>query len=163
MEVRSAFWYTGAIAGLALVSACGVPEQPPAVMKFEARLRADNEVPDTVSDKSAAAIATFEISGTSIRYTLEITTAPKAGITVAHIHQGAAGVSGPVRVNLCGTGAPAPACPTGAGTVSGTASTVAGISFDSLVTLMRNYQTYANVHTTAQPGGVMRGQLIGRP
>jgi hypothetical protein len=146
---------------LALV-ACNPDVLPPAT-SFDADLTGANEVPAVAT--SAAGNATVEISGGSLNYTLNITTAPATAVTFAHIHQGTSGVSGAIRVNLCGTGAPVPACPAGSGTVTGSAAAAAvqGISIDSLLILIRSAQTYINVHTTANPGGEIRGQLIGTP
>ena len=45
--------------------------------------------------------------------------------------------------------------------VSGSISTnaVVGVSLDSLVTLMRNGAAYVDVHSTARPSGLLRGQI----
>ena len=48
----------------------------------------------------------------------------------------------------------------GATLVSGVAPLPSGISQDSLVVLLRNGNAYANVHTTAFPGGEIRGQFV---
>ena len=49
------------------------------------------------------------------------------------------------------------------GTVNGVlvagAATRSRIPFDSLVVLMRNGNAYVNLHTTAFPGGEIRGQI----
>jgi hypothetical protein len=127
-----------------------------------ATLRGTNEVPAVTTN--AAGSATVTVSGTSLNYTLTIGTAPATAVTAAHIHSGASGANGPIRVNLCGTGAPAPACPAGAGSVTGTATVISpGISFDSLLVLLRSATTYVNVHTTGYVDGEIRGQLIGAP
>jgi len=34
------------------------------------------------------------------------------------------------------------------------------VKYDSLLVLLRNGQAYVNVHTTANPGGEIRGQLV---
>ena len=89
-----------------------------------------------------------------------------AGITdvsAVHIHgPAAADANAGVLVGLCNSGS-APAC--AAGTVdgvlaSGTAGSVSGVSFDSLLVLLRNGNAYVNVHTTANPGGEIRGQIV---
>jgi hypothetical protein len=70
---------------------------------------------------------------------------------VAHIHIAPPGQNGPVRLNLCGTGAPVPPCTSGTGVLaSGTNGVTVGdppITFDSLVSAMRAGNTYVNVHT----------------
>jgi hypothetical protein len=127
---------------------------------FRASLRTINEVPDTSADNNASGEAVVTIGATNLTFTLTITTQPVSPISVAHIHLGAAGSNGSVRVNLCGTGAPRPACPTAAGgSITDTAS-VTGVTFDSLKVAMRNFGAYVNVHTTAQGAGLFRGQLV---
>jgi hypothetical protein len=74
-------------------------------------------------------------------------------------------VNGPIRVFFYGNGSPNPG-----GAVSFTdksilvqgsfdASNVTGVSFSDLLTQMRNGTAYTNVHTSAFPGGEMRGQI----
>ena len=77
---------------------------------------------------------------------------------LGHIHLAAVGVNGPVRLNLCGTGDPQPACtsqPSGTGVVAtGTNGTTVGdppITFDDVLAAMRSGGAYVNVHT-ATPG-----------
>jgi CHRD domain len=95
---------------------------------------------------------------------------------VSHIHIAPAGANGPVRLNLCGTGDPVPACSTtGTGVlVTGTNGTVVGsppITFADLVTAMSTGNAYVNVHTddgVGQPNtgpgdmasGEIRGQIV---
>jgi hypothetical protein len=40
---------------------------------------------------------------------------------------------------------------------------VSNISFDSVLVLLRNGNAYVNVHTTAVPGGEIRGQIVKVP
>ena len=145
---------------------------------FQSTLRGTNEVPAVTS--TAAATATFSTSGSSITYTLTVQTLAATAITSAHIHAGtSAGAAtnagtggGVVRVTLCG-GATAPgnqACPTVAGgRVTGTwtyasgATAVEGtpaMTVDSLVARIRNLGAYANVHTSGNGGGELRGQIL---
>lgn len=151
-----------AVALVMVVAACDDTTAP--ATSYYARLVGDLEVPAVTT--SAAASATFTISGTTISYTLTISTAPATSITSAHIYSGAVGTNGTIRVNLCGTGAPAPACPAGAGSVTGTASVLTGtgaISLETLVSQMRNVGAYVNVRTTANPNGEIRGQIFVTP
>jgi hypothetical protein len=86
----------------------------------------------------------------------------------SHIHFGQPGVAGGVSAFLCGGGNKPPCTPT-EGTVEGdiVASDVVGPSgqgiaageMDELIRAMRKGFTYANVHTTLNPAGLIRGQI----
>jgi hypothetical protein len=101
------------------------------------------------------------VSGAQITYTVNVTNLSNA--VVAHIHIAPAGENGPVRLNLCGTGDPQPACTSGTAVLAtGTNGTIVGtpaITFDSLLSAMRTGGAYVNVHTSANPGGEIRGQV----
>jgi hypothetical protein len=71
--------------------------------------------------------------------------------TAAHIHQGRAGVAGPIKVTLTPPGAGDP------GTSSGCAAASANL-VKAIRTTPSNY--YVNVHTGAFPKGAVRGQLF---
>jgi hypothetical protein len=119
-----------------------------------ASLAASNEVPPTAS--TATGTATFEVDGTTIRY--EIRVNGGNAITAAHIHSGAAGVNGPVRVPLF-TGATTGAISGVLSSGTFTAAEVQGITFDALLAEMRAGNAYANVHSTTYPGGEIRAQI----
>ena len=114
---------------------------------FVATLNGSGEVPPVQT--TAAGSATLTISGDAITYTINVTDMENA--VVAHIHIAPPGQNGPVRLNLCGTGAPVPPCTSGTGVLaSGTNGVTVGdppITFDSLVSAMRAGNTYVNVHT----------------
>lgn len=157
-----------AVAVVLVVVACDDTTAP--VTSFRATLDGADEVPAVSS--TGAATASITLSGTTLSYTLTITTAPGSAITVAHIHTANAGVAGPIRVNLCGTGGTVPACPAGAGTLTGTFTVASGstavlgtpaLTFDGLVSAMRNFGAYVNVHTATNAGGEIRGQLLPAP
>ena len=120
---------------------------------FHATLSAAEEVP--ARDTGANGAAGFTLDGDRVLYSIE---ANQIGnITMSHIHSGAAGVVGPVRVFLFHG-------PT-TGAVNGrlvegsfTAADVTGISFEELLAEMQAGTAYVNVHTTQFPGGEMRGQ-----
>lgn len=122
---------------------------------FQATLSGLNEVPP----RSTAALgaAALRPEGSSVSYRVEVTSL--SGVTGAHIHTGAVGANGPVRVNLLPQGAPA-------GTVQGIlasgsfgAADLVGISFEELLAAMRSGGAYVNVHTAAFPDGEIRGQV----
>jgi hypothetical protein len=77
--------------------------------------------------------------------------------TMAHIHLGKVGVAGPHVYNFdikkiaSGTLAE--------GYIDLTKDVSPGVSGDSLKTLLNNGSAYVNVHTAANPGGEIRGQI----
>lgn len=78
-----------------------------------------------------------------------------APTTADHIHAGALGAPGPVIVNLGPITTPLGAT---FGTISGTLPFPPG----SVAGLLAG-NTYLNIHTTAFPGGEIRGQLVAVP
>ena len=109
---------------------------------------------------TASGSATFElINSTTVKYSLAVTGI--TGATMAHIHTAVADSAGPVAVTLFTS-----ATPTGplTGTLASGSFTSAniqqaGVSLDSLLTLMRRGLTYVNVHTVLNPSGEIRDQI----
>jgi hypothetical protein len=122
---------------------------------------------------TATGTASFEIVGDQINYTVNVVGLSNA--VVSHIHVAPDGANGPVRMDLCGTGAPLPACTSGTAVLAtGSNGTTVGnpaITFDQLVEEMRAGNTYVNVHTNDGVGqqntgagdmqsGEIRGQIV---
>jgi len=157
-----------AIAALLLVvPACGDDEPAGPATNFTATLSGANEVPAV--ETPATGSATLSVSGAQITYTVNVTNIQDA--VLAHIHIAPTGENGPVRLNLCGTGAPEPDCTSGTGVLAtGTNGATIGITFDELLTAMRTGGAYVNVHTFVDgctpgapgcnPGGEIRGQVV---
>ena len=144
--------------------------------RFDASLTGYEEIPTL----STQGVGTFDASinrgKDEIRYTLSYRGPFDAGsngvVTQAHIHLGARAVNGNIAAFLCsnlGNGpAGTPACPA-EGTVSGTitpaqvigpaAQGIAPAEFAELVRALRAGAAYANVHTTTNAGGEIRGQI----
>lgn len=109
---------------------------------------------------TATGSASFELlSGGTIRY--RVTVAGLTGARMAHIHTGVADSAGPIAVTLFTS-----ATPTGSvtgtlasGTFTSSNIELPGVSFDSLLTLMRRGRTYVNVHTETNPSGEIRAQI----
>lgn len=149
-----------AVVGTGL-SACGASSTSPALPTFDATLTGAAERPTPVT---APGTGTAMVVKNGASYTYTITYSGLTGVpTGAHIH-GPAGASASAGVlvsfGVAGTTA-------GAGTVTGafSASDIAptrGISADSLEVLLRTGNSYVNVHTAANPGGEIRGQLVPR-
>jgi hypothetical protein len=144
--------------------------------RFDANLTGYEEVPTL----STQGVGTFEASinrgKDEIRYTLSyrgpFDAQPGGTVTQAHIHLGRPAINGGIIAFLCtnlGNGpAGTPACPA-EGSVSGTitpaqvvgpaAQGIAPTEFAELVRALRAGAAYANVHTTTNAGGEIRGQI----
>ena len=144
-----------------------------------ANLTGAQEVPPTTS--AATGTVTFNINEarTQIDFTLNITTA-LPNIRESHIHVAPLGVNGPIVLDFCTTslvtpptGVPLPpTCPTAPFTLTGSLTaanlrtitptiTAAGVNnFADAVSNILSGNAYANVHTTAFPGGEIRGQIV---
>ena len=116
---------------------------------FIATLSGANEVPP--ADPDGTGTANITIAGTTVTYTItaNLIDAP----TAQHIHVGAAGVNGPIVVNLPGVWAGAGQGPW---TLSGTTTTDAATA-NAIVSNPAGH--YVNVHNAPFPGGAIRGQL----
>jgi CHRD domain-containing protein len=160
----------------AVAVACGdddaptTPTNQPIV--FGAAMSAGQEVPPISNAEQAAtgaATVTFNVtrdasnriqSGTvDMEFTL---TGFPAGSTaiLAHIHTGAAGVPGGVLIGSGLSAASPVAMPSGSGTFSARNITADAATLQSIVDNPSGF--YYNVHTTVNPGGAVRGQLVRR-
>ena len=147
-----------ALAGLAGVSCNDALEGTEA---FVATLTGSEEVP--ARSTGANGSAQFIIDGDQISYSIEVDDI--TAITAAHIHSGAPGVNGPIRLFLYPSrqGDTAPQVTTSEKMILVQAtvpsSNVSGITFDQLVNEMRTGNAYVNVHTVQFPGGEIRGTV----
>ena len=152
----------GSLVVLASLSACGDDTNTnPPPPTFQATLNAANERPNPVTSPGTGS-ATVVQNGTTFTYTVNY-----AGLTgapiLAHIH-GPADATKAVGV-LVNFDIGAPTGGTGSFTGTFTAADIVpasgqpAISQDSLVKLMRTANAYVNVHTNANRGGEIRGQL----
>jgi hypothetical protein len=132
-----------------------------------ATLTGYEETPSTLSSPGRGEFrATIDEGNSEITY--ELTFSGLTAVSAAHIHLGQRATTGGVSAFLCGGGGQA-ACPTSAGTVTGTirpanvigpaSQGIAPGEWNELVAAMRAGYTYANVHTAAFPGGEIRGQI----
>lgn len=153
---------------VALLAACDSDEpSSPVAERWSAPLSGANEVPPVST--AASGSATFEaVDDTAIAYT--VTASNLTGVTMGHIHTGAAGANGGVIVWLLPPNGTQPQA--ASGPVDGTLATgritqgwirgVGGqppISLDSLRRLMRSGNAYVNVHTSTHGAGEIRGQI----
>lgn len=138
----------------------------PAGMQFLAVLSGANEVPPVASAAQGAAMVNFDPTLTTL--TAGVSATNLRQVTAAHIHIGRAGQNGPIVLTLFGPRAPmdvlTPSVLTNrAFTAANLEGSLAGQPLSVLAQNMAAGNTYVNVHTTANPGGEIRGQLVRRP
>jgi hypothetical protein len=100
-----------------------------------------------------------------INVTIRVFNLP-AGSTAGHIHAGPRGVNGPVVVDF-----PVPTGRTGDFSLAFRVgpnsmrpnATVGVITFDDVIQTITGGGGYVNIHSSANPGGEIRGQLMLRP
>jgi hypothetical protein len=136
---------------------------------FQAQLLASNEVSPVVvapSEQGTVGLATVTLTVTrsggtitaaSSRFDVSLNgMASNSVIILAHIHEGGAGVNGPVRIDSgLSPAAPVPASFGASFSRSGLATTPA--QAQAIINNPAGF--YFNVHTALSPGGVARGQL----
>ena len=81
--------------------------------------------------------------------------------TGLHIHDGPAGVAGPVTINTGLTGSNTVKSDTGAGNIYKLITVDTGAALNTLSTITQTPENaYINLHTVVSPGGIVRSQLI---
>ncbi|MFO0606799.1 MAG: CHRD domain-containing protein [Polyangiales bacterium] len=106
-----------------------------------ARLNGAQENPPVTTTATATGMVVVRANGASIAYSVDQTIAP----TAAHIHTAPGGANGPVTIAFMSVG----------GMLAGTASVTAAQLAD-----LRAGRWYMNLHTIANPGGEVRGQVL---
>ena len=102
------------------------------------------------------------ITGGTFMFQFTVNNMPSTGnLILAHIHRGAAGVAGPVVVNSQLSAASAIPTPQGSGGFERSGLTVDVATVPAEI-VANPAGFYFNVHSTANPGGVVRGQLVAR-
>lgn len=162
MKARIAFT---ALLALSTVTAAACDDDdevvtPPPGDTFTAILNGASERPTpTTATATGAATFTSSTSGstTTVTYSVVVTGNLSGPVTAAHIHgpADATGTANPiVTLNISGTGSTGTVV-SGSFTTTGTSTTM-----EQLIALMKAGQTYVNLHTTANPNGEIRGQII---
>ncbi|MDQ6886398.1 MAG: CHRD domain-containing protein [Gemmatimonadota bacterium] len=166
--IAKAAWTVGPTAGANTVTATVSGLAPVAftvqarLETFSASLNGASENPPKTATGTGTASYTLNATGDTVSYTVTVSglSGPPTGL---HIHAPADSVTNaPVRVPLTITN------PVITGTIATGKFTVTNIvnpsgvtpinSLAELLALMRNGQTYTNVHTALNPGGEIRGQ-----
>src|SRR5437868_1527928 len=165
--------FAGIAAAAILVAACGGPAAAPSpsptapptaspsptpANTFKAELKAANENPPiTDAEASCSGTATITFSGTSTKFDVSITGCPASTvINIGHIHEGAAGVNGGVKIDST-LKAGDITLSNGAVTFSRTNSAADPALITAIMANPAGY--YVNFHSGVHTGGVIRGQL----
>lgn len=120
------------------------------VTMFGGELRGSNEVPPSGVPNVGAFLVWFDAAKTTISWSVD--TGGVASPTLAHIHKAAAGTNGGIVINLA-TSASAFVN----GEIKGSIAVPDTALVADIIANPQNY--YVNVHTSANPGGALRGQL----
>jgi len=143
----------------------GLTAAPAWAQKFTltAQLTGANETPAAINTGAfGSATVTVDMTTRTVTYKVDVFNLP-SGVTASHIHVGAAGTGGPVVVNF------APPVPASndfgfSGTVKDTEFLLRpdqGIrSADDMFQAIIGGNAYVNVHSSVNPGGEIRGQLV---
>lgn len=146
------------------------PSANPNVVRFTAVLLPGNEVPPvTNADASASGVVQITmnltraaggaLTGATGDFTFHVTGFPaNTVITGAHIHNAPAGVNAGVSFNT-GVASGEFTLPTGQMSITKTGATPSSIAVVQAI-LDNPAGAYFNVHTTINPGGAIRGQLV---
>ena len=133
---------------------------------FNASLKGGNEVPAVETHAVGQAIVTISKNETSIHFKLIVANI-QANITGSHFHMAPVGANAGVVVNLLNISdfPPPTTAPVNGVLAEGTilennlSGALAGKPLNDLISAIRTGNIYVNVHTTANPGGEIRGQL----
>lgn len=121
------------------------PATPPVYNEqYVATLNAATEVPPNPTAGTGTGI--LAVDTTNRMMTATVTTTGVPGV-MAHIHQGAVGVNGPILIHLTESAA-------GSGVWNATAQLT-----DTQLAALRAGELYFNVHTAVYPDGQIRGQI----
>jgi hypothetical protein len=125
---------------------------------FKAELKSSNQNPPiTDAEASCTGTATVTFSGTSAKFDVTITGCPATtAINIGHIHEGATGVNGPVKIDST-LKAGELTLTNGSATLSRTNANADPAVISAVMANPAGY--YVNFHSTAHAAGVIRGQL----
>ena len=160
---RAAASVAGAVIIGASLANCSDDDAPvaPALVKFRATLVGGEENPPVVT--TAIGSSEFTLSRTNDTLFVNITVTGLSNIRFGHFHTGARGTNGAVVATLVDP-------PTLMGaqngrigkqfiTAANLSGTLAGQPLSALVTQLRAGGIYVNLHTDANAGGEVRGQV----
>jgi hypothetical protein len=150
-RLTAVLFLVAVLAALAVATPAAATQDAATKCAAYAVLKPGNEVPPTASKTLGA--AAIHINGTTLSFAVTIANPQRETFVAGHIHIGAAGVNGPVRVPLF-SGSNDRKIFFQAAQIQISEENAAAICGDLA-------GHYVNYHTTTFPGGALRGQLIG--
>lgn len=133
---------------------------------FTVALSGGNENPGVVTGAVGSGTVSVNLATQVVTYRFDIYNMP-SGVTAGHFHVGAHGVNGPVVVNFTTVVPNTSNDFAVSGTASATnltARAAQGInSWEDFIQALLLGNIYANIHSTANPGGEIRGQVVRVP
>jgi len=143
------------VIGLLAVTAPAALAADPPTPAFGGPVNGAQEVPAVVTAATGEATVVISADDSTIWYVVEYSGLSGA-LAAAHIHTGAAGVNGGVIFPLSGSASPMVGTLTSANfSASGSVTT-----FAEAIAAIKAGTTYVNLHTAANPGGEIRGQVV---
>ncbi len=125
-------------------------------------LKGKNQVPPVETPAQGVFLATLSPDGSQLTFKLHVANIEE--VTASHIHVGASDTNGPVVAFLFSTESPTGRVDgplsTGTITAANLVGPLHGESLSALIDAINNGEAYVNVHTTANPGGEIRGQIF---
>ena len=133
---------------------------------YTATLSGSNEAPPVLATGAGGfATVTVNVGAQTIDWVVDVYNLP-SGVTAGHIHVGGAGVAGPVVVNfVVNVGQSNDFRISGSARAADVvARQPQGVNtFEDLAQAIATGHAYVNVHSTVNPGGEIRGQLVLKP
>jgi len=144
------------------------PTNPSTFKVFTVQLLPANENPPVTNAEQSGrgtAVITIHTDTNTVDFSISLNSFPaNTNVILAHIHPGATGVNGGALIGVTGLAASTPlVLANGSGSFvassvsAASGSNSAATNVANILAAPQNF--YFNVHTTNNPGGVMRGQL----
>jgi hypothetical protein len=148
------------LALLALSLSVGLAVLPSTVSagtNFVAPMSGDEEVPPV--ETQARGVAKFKLRDEGLVFKVNV--ANIEDVVASHIHCGAVGVNGSIGVTLFAGGPVSPNGTLAKGVITAPDEDngCGWTDLDAVVAALESGNTYVNVHTVANPGGEIRGQV----
>lgn len=157
--MKRALHVGAAMVSALLLSAAAASAQ---VVVATATLTSGEETPIFLSGAAGTAEVAVDTVAKEFAVTLRIFNIPTT-TTAGHIHVGAKGIAGPVVIDFPGIGGRLGDFVTTfrVGEASFRPAAAIGINtIDDVIQAVANGNAYVNIHTTTNPGGEIRGQLV---